>query len=147
MPYRKAIADAFPELEFDKMWLEGCSKFQMDCLAHFFSTQYIGKYAEAWDNTSLRRFFSEFAQEKGFDPLVAENWKTITVMDIEIFGVPLFCLAVPVQRFDLGNSYQQPTCFQGKEIVSRFQGRFRLAIKTAFPELEFDEHWLQGFVC
>ncbi len=41
---------------------------------------FTGKY---WKDTHNRRkFFIEFAAQKGFDPLVAENWNNIKTKDI-----------------------------------------------------------------
>jgi len=35
-----------------------------------------------WTAANRRKFFIEFAQQKGFDPFVTENWNSVTGMQI-----------------------------------------------------------------
>ncbi len=45
------------------------------CCMFIFLFKFTDKY---WDNVHNRRkFFSEFASQKGFDPLVAVNWENV----------------------------------------------------------------------
>ncbi len=54
------------------------SKANIVCIYFFY---FKGKY---WgDAQNRRKFFIEFATQKGFDPLVAENWNKVTAKDIK----------------------------------------------------------------
>jgi hypothetical protein len=66
--FREGIRLAFPELNFDSAWLQGLNT--------------------NWkDDGSLRAFFVQLANIKGFDPLDAVNWTRITQRDIIAAGV------------------------------------------------------------
>jgi hypothetical protein len=68
--HRNALAEVYPDIGLDK------NKFMQ------------------WDKISTRRaFFDKIAKEKGFNPLVAENWFKITPEEIVSFQVyPLFSI-------------------------------------------------------
>ncbi len=45
--------------------------------------QLISSLGNYWRSTeNQRKFFTEFAARKGFDPLVSENWDNIKIEDI-----------------------------------------------------------------
>jgi hypothetical protein len=48
------------------------------------------------DNANCRKFFCELAAAKGFDPLVADNWKNITFRDIKAVGVSTVRILPPL---------------------------------------------------
>ena len=49
-----------------------------------------------WGNPSnRRRYFERFAEERGFDPLIAENWYSVHLGEIEAFEKVYFLLFPP----------------------------------------------------
>jgi hypothetical protein len=89
------------------------------------------------DINNCRRFFCELAASKGFDPFVASNWYQVTHIDVITAGVCSFCVAISIM-FTLA-------LLKGQGMLThRFKNRLRDAIRAAFPELDFDAHWLQG---
>jgi hypothetical protein len=102
-----AIKMAFPELEFDKDWLRGDSTISTNVLK--FTTYYtqpkgashvpLGHWQE---NINCREFFCRLAEQKGFDPFVADNWQQVKQRDVRLAGV----LTVSVRDTqDLSHTY------------------------------------------
>lgn len=52
----------------------------------------LNYFCKAWwyDATKRRKFFENFARMNGFDPLVADNWYTITRDRVSALKVKLF---------------------------------------------------------
>jgi hypothetical protein len=89
-----------------------------------------------WLNqANCRKFFCDLAAKKGFDPLIADNWRTITYHETIAAGVCScsFCC------FHFNNDHTQ-----GGSVIAKFHNRYREAIQAAFPELEFDPKWVYG---
>lgn len=71
---KEALKATFPELNFDFKGIPCAHTARGD--NHDYSEHKPRGY---WNNIeNRRRFFQEFAAERGFDPLQAENWATIT---------------------------------------------------------------------
>jgi hypothetical protein len=70
-------------------------------LPSFTKNQYLWNYYGFWSNLILgvywkdpkngRKFFENFADKQGFDPLVAHHWYAVEHTDIEAFQVLFLC--------------------------------------------------------
>lgn len=79
------------------------------------------------DIENRRKYFTDYARGKGFDPLIAENWYHIpskSVANDSQVPPPLSCLII--------NLFQQGLVW--------YSGSFRNAIMEAFPDVKFDEN-------
>ena len=53
------------------------------CSILFLFVNIIYVAAKYWqEGRSIKKFFDEFAQKKGFDPLIAKNWYLVSVAEI-----------------------------------------------------------------
>eukprot|EP00026_Physarum_polycephalum_P001768 Phypoly_transcript_01770.p1 GENE.Phypoly_transcript_01770~~Phypoly_transcript_01770.p1 ORF type:complete len:893 (+),score=154.72 Phypoly_transcript_01770:58-2736(+) len=93
----RALVDLFPEVHFD-------------------GNKFTNTPLKFWGNPSNRRKFLErFAEEKGFDPLLAENWYSVHIGEID--------------AFEKG----------GRTIVAAYNGNLSETLVHLFPEVHFDE--------
>lgn len=73
-----ALSDAYPESTFEE------SKFAAAGTSPFSFIRLLTVIDELWQSEhNRRRFFEDFAETKGFEPLLAENWYSITSKDIK----------------------------------------------------------------
>ncbi len=86
-----------------------------------------------------RQFLIDLANSKGLDPFKADTWKVITSTDIIKAKV---CYLFSSQcKYSLLN-----LLFLSKGDGLFNKGRYRQVISKAFPEITFDEQWLQGYI-
>jgi hypothetical protein len=95
----QALIDLFPNLEIDKTKFEHASNlnsFSFYLFSFFFSFSLSTcnfEHTEIWQTAENRRkFFEEYAREKGFDPLIADNWYQQSIKDVVAKKVKIFCL-------------------------------------------------------
>jgi hypothetical protein len=104
--YRKAIADAFPEIQFDEAWVKGWLIFFF--ILCFIFTHCLNVFLLEWhtrgfwkDRENRRQFLIDLAKSKGLDPFDPQTWTTITHNDVRaskvteslpIFHITLNCI-------------------------------------------------------
>ena len=143
--------DLFPDIGLE------VSKFQRQCMSVSFlpffllllyiSNQYIINYSlpsfclffvDVWgDLGNQRKFFENYAETKGFDPLVPENWylqSTEGISDVKVYCCLLlllcfFCLFVC--RFDMMLMVLQGA----NKIISFYNRSIAKALLTIFPDI------------
>jgi hypothetical protein len=81
------------------------------------------------DGSQMRKFFDEFASLKKFDPLIPENWHSVTKKDIT-FAV---CSHALEHQCNQSNIYQG-----GVGGLSHFGSSFHRALIASYPEVEFN---------
>jgi len=80
---------------------------------------FLNHYAEKWaDPPERRKFFENYASEKGFDPLNAENWYSVSLNQI----------------FEKKKETQAVVVYHGHSVLK--------ALLDLFPEVEFDKSQL-----
>lgn len=83
-----ALTQLFPELEFDET--KFVNLWSMPIYYYFVIViKSLTHYSENYyaDAVNRKKIFDKFAKSRGFDPLVAENWYSITSEDILPFRV------------------------------------------------------------
>eukprot|EP00026_Physarum_polycephalum_P000368 Phypoly_transcript_00368.p1 GENE.Phypoly_transcript_00368~~Phypoly_transcript_00368.p1 ORF type:complete len:1106 (+),score=136.69 Phypoly_transcript_00368:1680-4997(+) len=95
-----------------------------ECLLHLFPEIGLDKHmffpSEYWkDPKNGRKFFENFAEKQGFDPLIAQNWYTVEHTDIETFK-------------------------GAKDVLHKFHGSHRAALLKVFPEIGLEREKIQS---
>lgn len=89
---------------------------------------HVGSYKIS-DALKRRIFFETFAKEKGFDPLLPENWYSVKYMDIE--EIPVFVFYLLSRSIYL--------LLQGYSGVLQDFRDLSAALTTVFPDIGLDE--------
>lgn len=77
-----ALRDLFPDTTIDKETESMLGKRFLLLYAYSFS-----KLVEFWRASFYRNVIVSFAREKGFEPLIANNWYQVSPMEVEKFKV------------------------------------------------------------
>ena len=86
------------------------------------------------EGVNCRKLFDAYAEDKGFDPSKVANWYEADLSSLREMKVNqdiLFML------FNICNA-------QGVRRMREEQGGLRRALRNAYPELMFDEEWIDG---
>lgn len=87
----KCLTDLFPEIGLDPFHFSSLPRMlesiKLTMLALLMS--YIEKFLSVPENQ--KRFFMKFAEEKGFDPLVLDNWRQVSSQDFNVTKVLIYC--------------------------------------------------------
>lgn len=88
----KAVEAIFPELNWEEsklLFFSSIYIFFIIIFIELFYFIYILLFSEYhWKSpTNRRQFFERFANEKNFDALIADNWYSVQVNDIQAFRV------------------------------------------------------------
>ena len=114
------------------------SKFQINTLLIIILPSFCLFSVDVWgDLGNQRRFFENYAETKGFDPLVPENWylqSTEGISDVKVYCCLLlllcfFCLFVC--RFDMMLMVLQGA----NKIISFYNRSIAKALLTIFPDI------------
>lgn len=90
----KCLVDLFPEVSFDTSKFTYLARMFHFCSAHFFHSHfrrslYPFNVGNHWNEPKNRRkFFTQLAQSKGFDPLSADPWYSLSFDDVATCKVP-----------------------------------------------------------
>ena len=103
------------------------------------------------DANERRRFFEDISKQLSFDPLVAENWYSVSdevILNMKVFlSSPLFSSLLQIHNIyffiSLFSSLFRSLylfCFQGAtSVLAYYGGNFATALLQHFPDIGLDE--------